>query len=252
MAVLSKEQLYQKVAEAIKDCGWSVTSESDKSQQPVRIEIAKGGNTNILRIYIWNLTHGGKSRPENEFRIQVMVDRFEEESNSKTLILGYWDEKSVFVGFDVSKHIGKPGWSASMQIKREYLEEALTNKVAAYSKENGEIAIAFSPKFFMQYVEDNFELHSTGNVNKYIYSPTPLIDEIEDETEGEILDFRYSISSFGADYPVDAIVKRIDTQVIFVPPFQRNYVWNIKEASRFIESLILGLPVPGVFFSNEE
>lgn len=251
MAVLSKEQLYQKVAEAIRSCGWTIGSESETSQQPVRIEITKGNTSNILRIYIWNLTHGGKSRPENEYRIQVTIDRFEEESNSRTLILGYWDEKQVFAGFDVSKHIGKPGWSASMQIKKEYLEEALQNKVAAYSKENGEIAIAFIAPFFMQYVEDSFELHSTGNTNKYFASTAPD-ENIEDEAENEVLSFRYSISSFGADYPVDAIVKRIDSQVIFVPPFQRNFVWNIKEASRFIESLILGLPVPGVFFSKEE
>jgi uncharacterized protein with ParB-like and HNH nuclease domain len=47
-------------------------------------------------------------------------------------------------------------------------------------------------------------------------------------------------------------VKRIDNDVIFVPPFQRKFVWNIKESSRFIESLILGLPVPGIFLSKED
>lgn len=38
---------------------------------------------------------------------------------------------------------------------------------------------------------------------------------------------------------------------IFVPPFQRKYVWTQIQASRFIESRILGLPVPGVFLSQE-
>ena len=32
-----------------------------------------------------------------------------------------------------------------------------------------------------------------------------------------------------------------------MPAFQRNYVWDRKRASRFIESLILGLPVPQIF-----
>lgn len=71
------------------------------------------------------------------------------------------------------------------------------------------------------------------------------------DLEEEQLEYRYSITSYGADYPVDSVVKRINEDVIFVPPFQRKFVWNINQASRFIESLILGLPVPGVFLSKE-
>jgi uncharacterized protein with ParB-like and HNH nuclease domain len=37
-----------------------------------------------------------------------------------------------------------------------------------------------------------------------------------------------------------------------VPPFQRRYVWTLNQASRFVESLLLGLPVPGVFLAKEE
>nr|WP_241003906.1 DUF262 domain-containing protein [Magnetospirillum aberrantis] len=36
-----------------------------------------------------------------------------------------------------------------------------------------------------------------------------------------------------------------------VPEFQRRYVWSLKHASRFIESLLMGLPVPGVFLYKE-
>jgi hypothetical protein len=252
MAILTKEQLFNKVSSAIELCGWQIQNPSDTGQQPVRFEILKNNEVQILRLYIWNLTSGGKGRSENEFRIQVKVDRFEEESNSTTLILGYSDEKDIFAGFDISKHIGKPGWSASMQIKEVTLNDAKEKKVAAYVKENGEIAIAFTPDFIINYVNDFSDLHLTGNLNKYFIGTNADEVVIDDETESEVLPFRYSITSYGADYPVDAIVKRIDSDVIFLPPFQRKYVWNIKEASRFIESLILGLPVPGVFLSKEE
>jgi uncharacterized protein with ParB-like and HNH nuclease domain len=73
-----------------------------------------------------------------------------------------------------------------------------------------------------------------------------------DNTEKEHIEFRYAITSYGADYPVDSIVKRIRNKTIFVPPFQRRFVWDINEASKFIESLILGLPVPGIFLSKEK
>jgi len=74
-----------------------------------------------------------------------------------------------------------------------------------------------------------------------------IVDDTSDENE----EFRYSITSYGADYTIDSIVARIEKEKIFVPPFQRKYVWTQVQASRFIESLILGLPVPGVFLSQE-
>lgn len=76
------------------------------------------------------------------------------------------------------------------------------------------------------------------------------IDESLDEVD-EVVPFKYSITSYGADYPVDGLVKRISMQDIIIPKFQRGYVWSLKEASRFVESLLLGLPVPSIFLSKE-
>jgi len=75
--------------------------------------------------------------------------------------------------------------------------------------------------------------------------------KVLDESEEEIIPYRYSITSYGADYPVDLLVQRLDNDIILIPPFQRSYVWTHKMASRFIESLLLGLPVPGIFLSKE-
>ncbi len=71
----------------------------------------------------------------------------------------------------------------------------------------------------------------------------------EEDTDEESL--RYEISSYGADYDVDGLVKRLNNGDIRIPDFQRGYVWPLKQASRFIESLLLGLPVPGIFLSKE-
>lgn len=82
-----------------------------------------------------------------------------------------------------------------------------------------------------------------------------LLDEIEvvDDTEGETTSVaNFQIESYGADYTVDGLVGRMKAGAFFVPPFQRSYVWSHKQASRFIESLLLGLPVPGVFVFKEE
>ena len=73
---------------------------------------------------------------------------------------------------------------------------------------------------------------------------------------------RYEIGFYGTDYPVDALCKRMSTDEdaaddnaaagdIFVPHFQRGYIWTKKQADGFIESLLLGLPVPGIFLSTD-
>lgn len=61
----------------------------------------------------------------------------------------------------------------------------------------------------------------------------------------------FNITSYGADYTVDSIVKRMKSAAFYVPPFQRSFVWSQKQSSRFIESLLLGLPVPGIFLFKE-
>jgi len=74
----------------------------------------------------------------------------------------------------------------------------------------------------------------------------------ESEKDDEEIPYKYLITSYGADYPVESIVKKLEKESIQVPPFQRDYIWTHSEASRFVESLLLGLPVPGVFLSKDE
>jgi hypothetical protein len=78
----------------------------------------------------------------------------------------------------------------------------------------------------------------------------PVID-VDPDSEEEELEFVYSITSYGADYPVDGLVKRIDAGDIVVPAFQREFIWTRPRIERFIESLLLGLPVPGIFLARE-
>lgn len=82
--------------------------------------------------------------------------------------------------------------------------------------------------------------------------PEETIVPVDEEPPEVATPFKYSITSYGADYPVDGLVKRMAAGDIFIPPFQRGYVWSLTQASRFIESLLLGLPVPGIFLSKDE
>ncbi|MFE1744505.1 DUF262 domain-containing protein [Coleofasciculus sp. H7-2] len=78
---------------------------------------------------------------------------------------------------------------------------------------------------------------------------TQIEESLEDDDD--ILPSRFSISVSRTDFDVDGIVKRLRNNDIYIPNFQRAYVWKPKQASRLIESLLLGLPVPGIFLARE-
>jgi putative restriction endonuclease len=77
-------------------------------------------------------------------------------------LIGWWEEAGVFAGFDFRKHLGLPGWSASIQIKEDALRSAYINGFAASDKGNEEIAIAFRPDFFVEYLRNLTSLHDFG------------------------------------------------------------------------------------------
>ena len=78
-------------------------------------------------------------------------------------------------------------------------------------------------------------------------------DEAEDsdsKDENPVRNIPYTVSTRGMDIDVVGLVNRLKKEEIFIPSFQRNYVWTPKKASKFIESLVIGLPVPGIFLSE--
>lgn len=78
--------------------------------------------------------------------------------------------------------------------------------------------------------------------------PVRVLDDAERETSTspEFIP-QYSILSWGADFDVAGLVKRLQAGDIEIPTFERGFVWGFRRAARFIESLLLGFPVPGIF-----
>lgn len=91
-------------------------------------------------------------------------------------------------------------------------------------------------------------------------SLTPAEQEQLSEAEHEIA----PVSFQGRDFPVDSLVQRLNNDYIKVPRFghndpdisapgfQRGFVWTKAQMDRFIESLLLGYPVPGIFLVRQE
>lgn len=78
-------------------------------------------------------------------------------------------------------------------------------------------------------------------------------DDLEkDELEEHEFSTTYKLNCSGIDFDVCGLVRRQNAKSIYLPDFQRNYVWGKKRASKFIESLLLGLPIPSVCLYREE
>ena len=75
-------------------------------------------------------------------------------------------------------------------------------------------------------------------------------DEAEEQDDSYPID-QYNLVSSPNDFNTKTLVDFIDSGVVIIPGFQRNYVWDIKRASRLIESIIVGLPIPQVFLYEQ-
>lgn len=61
----------------------------------------------------------------------------------------------------------------------------------------------------------------------------------------------YEIATYPADFTLDGLYSQWQGGDIVIPKFQRGYVWSQAQASKLIESFLVGLPVPGIFLYTE-
>ena len=71
------------------------------------------------------------------------------------------------------------------------------------------------------------------------------VDEVAEDTEAFVT---YDIASYPSDLTLSVLADMWKAGDIVIPEFQRNFVWSINQSSLLIESFLLGLPVPQVFF----
>lgn len=86
--------------------------------------------------------------------------------------------------------------------------------------------------------------------NKRIKSVAAEQEEIEVQeelTEDEAY-IHYDITTYPSDFTLQVLYDKWKGNEITIPGFQRKYVWDQNRASLLIESFLLGLPVPNIFF----
>ena len=115
--------------------------------------------------------------------------------------------------------------------------------------------------FYPQFIKQNFlrillvdDLQLTKDIEKRFVKMEKdknIIEEIKAEVNDDYSDDSlFNISSWGADLSFREICSMYEEEELVKPELQRKYVWDRAEASRFIDSILMGLPVPSVFFAQ--
>ena len=80
------------------------------------------------------------------------------------------------------------------------------------------------------------------------------IQKIDEQIKIEQQNISYDIKDFTIEYYVQKYLngEEDDDNEIYVPEYQREFIWDAGRQSKFIESVILGLPIPLIFVAEIE
>ncbi|WP_438462571.1 DUF262 domain-containing protein [Marinomonas sp. PE14-40] len=72
-------------------------------------------------------------------------------------------------------------------------------------------------------------------------------EEQQQQAELQLQEFSKKIDFYTSEYTIEILAQKVANQDFAVPDYQREFTWEPKRKCRFIESLLMGLPIPFVF-----
>lgn len=76
----------------------------------------------------------------------------------------------------------------------------------------------------------------------------PIPEQQVVDAESQIAEQSKRIEFFLTEYSVELLAAKMQNGDFEIPPYQREDTWEPERKSRFIESLLMGLPIPFLFF----
>src|SRR5262245_37568057 len=68
--------------------------------------------------------------------------------------------------------------------------------------------------------------------------------------EQQLIEKQRTIDYDTKEFTVELLVQKFEAGDFFIPGYQRAFVWSIERQSKFIESVLLGLPIPFLFAAD--
>lgn len=76
--------------------------------------------------------------------------------------------------------------------------------------------------------------------------------QLKEAAETQIRELQNEIKYDLRDFTVDYLVDQFGEGLFYIPEYQREFVWPEKHRSKFIESILLGFPIPMLFVADME
>lgn len=77
-----------------------------------------------------------------------------------------------------------------------------------------------------------------------------ITEKMRIDADAQIKKHQQEISYDTKDYTVELLVQKFQSGDFYIPEYQRAFIWTEKNKSSFIESVLLGLPIPFMFFAD--
>jgi hypothetical protein len=74
--------------------------------------------------------------------------------------------------------------------------------------------------------------------------------EAFDVAERQIIENKKKVDFDIKEFTIEFLVKKFDSGEFYIPDYQRDFVWSLDRRSKFIESVVLGLPIPFIFVAD--
>jgi putative restriction endonuclease len=155
-----------RLVEGLASAGLRVINDYDPNDRPVTLQVADAEAVRAFRVFCWNVTPGGHGRSADEFRVQTTrpgnVPLYM--AGATTLVLGYEEDRDLFVAWDAEKH-PNPGGSSSLQVSEGTLDEAVAQGFVGHARpisdDEVEVVVAFRPELIGEYLEIRTDLDAT-------------------------------------------------------------------------------------------
>lgn len=83
-----------------------------------------------------------------------------------------------------------------------------------------------------------------------------ITEKMQEDAENEIREKKKVVDYNTIEYPIEVIVDKYlngienESNEIFIPDYQREMAWDETRQSKFIESILLGLPIPYIYVAD--
>jgi len=188
MPGVKKSAIARRISEALSAGGCEVLVEGlvgPKGDLPWQCEaVFPDGSRRTFRLYFWTISHGGRTRSQDEYRIQAKLKtaRRLEFGLGTTLLLGYYLESEdrvgraegnsptkgmeVFVAWDPLQHL-RVGASSSCQVRFDLLHQAYLHGIAMADRRIAdgvlEQVVAVRPEHLWRYLRSAAGGHNSLN-----------------------------------------------------------------------------------------